>query len=207
MKFIEVPTQSLRRAAWNPNEMDASMRARLERSIDFFGLRVPLVVRRLDHEIYEVIGGIQRLGILVDSGQETAQCVEVELDDSESRLLSQALNQVHGEDDLGLRAELVRNLLQTLPEAQIISVLPETVESLRALSALGQQEVAAQLSAWNRAQSAKLKHLQVQLTAQQLEVVEDALERVIPEARKRQGDSPNLRGTAIYLICEAYLER
>ena len=206
MKIIEVPIQNLRHAQWNPNAMDPSMRTHLERSIELFGLSVPLVVRRLNSELYEVIGGNQRLGILLESGQETIQCVVVELDDAEAKLLAQALNHIGGEDDLGLRADLVRDLLETISEAEIISVLPETAESLRALSALGQQDIAAHLRSWQHAQTARLKHLQVQLTEQQLEVVEEALERAVPEASKRQGDSPNRRGTAIYVICEAYLD-
>ena len=67
--------------------------------------------------------------------------------------------------------------------------------------------MAEHLAAWQKAQVARLKHLQVQLTDSQLEVVEEALNSVLPKAREQQGESPNTRGTAIYLLCKFYLER
>ena len=133
-------------------------------------------------------------------------CIVVDLDDADARLLAQTLNRLQGEDDLGLRAELMRTILAELPEAEILKVLPETPESLRELSELGQQVLAEQLRAWQQAQSARLKHLQFQLTESQLEVIEEALSRMLPEARRNMGESPNARGTALFELCKAYLE-
>ncbi|HZA22805.1 MAG TPA: hypothetical protein VFA32_09420 [Dehalococcoidia bacterium] len=45
MKVIDVPIQQIHQAAWNPNQMDQVMRARLRHSIEHFDLVVPLVVR------------------------------------------------------------------------------------------------------------------------------------------------------------------
>ena len=207
MEMVDIPTDILVEAHWNANQMDGDMGKRLRRSIDRFGLVENLVVRRLEDGRYEVLSGNQRLGALRGSEATSAPCVVVDPDDSDARLLGQALNHIHGEDDLWLRAELIRETLKTVPEQEVLELLPETIESLRALSALREQDIAAQLVAWQQAQSAKLRHLQIQLTDRQLEVVERALERAVPEARKRQGESPNLRGTAVYVICEAYLER
>ena len=62
--------------------------------------------------------------------------------------------------------------------------------------------MASHLLAWQEAQKARLKHLQFQLTAVQLDVVEEALARLIPEAKSASSDSPNMRGTALYLLCQ-----
>lgn len=67
--------------------------------------------------------------------------------------------------------------------------------------------MAEYLQNWQRAQGAKLKHLQFQLTPMQVEVVEEAFSEILPAARRSMGDSPNLRGTALYLLCKSHLEK
>ena len=52
-----------------------------------------------------------------------------------------------------------------------------------------------------------LKHLQIQLTAVQMEVVKEVLNRLLSMAKESGSDSPNSRGTALYLLCLNYLER
>jgi ParB family chromosome partitioning protein len=133
--------------------------------------------------------------------------VVVEADDANARLLAQALNHIQGQDDLGLQAELIKEVLQSLPQEAVLSLLPETAQSLQALASLGQETMAHYLKNWQQAQSARLKHLQFQLTPIQLEVVEEALTQALPQAKAEQGDSPNARGTALYLLCQAYLEQ
>ena len=95
----------------------------------------------------------------------------VDLDDSNVRLLAQALNRIEGEDDLGLKAELFKEVLRTLPQSEVLSILPESAESLKALTALGEIDIAEHLRAWQQAQSARLRHLTFQLNGNQLEVV------------------------------------
>jgi ParB family transcriptional regulator, chromosome partitioning protein len=207
MKAINVPIGQIHEAAWNPNVMDAVMHSCLRRSIQRFGLVVPLVVRPVAGDYYETIGGAQHLAVLRELGITAAPCVVVEADDANARLLAQALNRIQGQDDLGLQAELIREVLQSLPPEEVLSLLPDTVQRLQALSTLGQDSIADYLKNWQQAQGARLKHLQFQLTPIQLEVVEEALTQVLPQAKAEPGDSPNARGTALYLLCQAYLEQ
>jgi ParB family transcriptional regulator, chromosome partitioning protein len=62
------------------------------------------------------------------------------------------------------------------------------------------------LKNWQQAQAARLTHLQFQLTPAQLEIVEKALTQLLPLAKTAPGDSPNARGTALFLLCQTYLE-
>jgi ParB family chromosome partitioning protein len=206
MKLVDVPIDQIHTAVWNSNVMDETMHSRLRRSIERFGLVVPLVVRPTGHDSYETIGGAQRLAVLQELGIDPTPCVIVEADDVNARLLAQALNRIQGQDDLGLQAELIREVLQSLPQDEVLQLLPETAQSLQALSSLGQEAMADYLKNWQQAQSARLKHLQFQLTPIQLEVVEEALTQALPQAKTEQGDSPNARGTALYLLCKTYLE-
>ena len=207
MRLVDISLDQLQEAAWNPNQMDEITIARLRESISRYTLLQNLVVRPLRHDAYEVLSGNQRLQVLREIGFEDVPCVVVNLDDADARLLAQALNHVHGEDDLGLRAEALREILKQIPEEQVLAVLPETSNGLNALSTLGQQDMAEHLRAWQQAQAARLKHLQFQLTSSQLEVVQRALASVMSRAKDSLEENPNARGTALYLLCMAFLER
>jgi len=131
----------------------------------------------------------------------------VEADNSQAALLSQALNRIQGEDDLGLRAELLREVMAKLPEADVLAILPETARSLQALTSMGQEDMAAHLQAWQKAQGARLKHFQAQLTQPQLDVVEQALSLALSQSQVEHDEgNPNQRGMALYLLCKSYLE-
>jgi len=206
VQIVDIPITQLREAPWNPNQMDDAGFARLRRSIQRFGLVGALVVRPLDDRLFETIGGAQRLSVLKELGFETAPCVVVEADDVSARLLSQALNRIQGQDDLGLKAELLREVLRDIPETDVLSLLPESASSLQALSILGQQDLASYLQDWQHSQSARLKHLTFQSTPAQLEVIEEALARVLPQVRADQFGNPNPRGNALFLLCKQHLE-
>ena len=206
MHIIDIPLHLLHEAPWNPNVADAGLLAKLRRSIERFGVIENLVVRPLG-DAYEVLSGNQRLEVYRGLGAAAAPCVVVEVDDAQAKLLAQVLNRTRGEDDLGLKGSLMRDLADTLGPETVIALLPETQESLAALSNLGQVDMAEHLEAWQRAQAARLRHLQFQLTPAQLEVIENALARLMDAAREARGSSPNVRGTALYLLCRDFLDR
>lgn len=207
MNVINLHLASLREAPWNVNVMSESDLARLRESVRRYGLVENLVVRAAEGGHYEVLGGNQRLKVLREMDFSEAPCVVVELDDAHSRLLAQALNNVHGEDDIGLRAELVREVLETMTAEDMAAVLPESAESLKAIASVGTDNMATYLQDWQKAQSARLKHKIFQLTQAQEEVVDEALAIIMPTAKQNQGASPNTRGTALYLLCKSYLEK
>lgn len=207
MKVVDIAMNKLREAPWNPNKMDESMLARLTESIKRYGLLENLVVRPTADGTYEVLSGNQRLRILRDAGFEEATCVVVDLTEADSRLLAQALNRIRGEDDLGLRAESVREILYTLPAEVAAAVLPETINSLKAMSSMGEDTMAAYIQNWQQTKATRLKHLQFQLTASQLVVVQKALALILQRADQTQPENPNARGNALYILAKAYLEK
>lgn len=206
MEISEVRITSLSSPGWNPNSMGRETLSQLRESLKRYGVVQPLVVRTIGDDTYEVLSGNQRLEVLEELGRETAPCVVVQLEDSQAQLLAQVLNHLHGEDDLGLRGELLRSVLESLPEEEVLAVLPETAQGLKGLAALGRGDMAEHLGAWQRAQGAKLQHFQAQLTGEQLPVVEEALSLAMRESTTDRGDNPNRRGNALYSLCLAYLE-
>ena len=205
MKVVDLPIGQLREAPWNPNEMDSAMMQRLRESLTRFGIVENLVVRPKENGHFEVVGGNHRLRVLSEAGYLTVPCMVVQLDDVQSRLLAQALNRIEGSDDLGLKAELVREVLKELPQEEVIGLLPETAESLQALASLGEGDLAEHLQAWQRAQAARLRHRIFQLSSQQAEVVDEAMGRVMPRLNL-DSSNPNRRGNALFELCKAFLQ-
>lgn len=207
MKTVDLPISLISPAEWNSNEMDGKMLQRLCQSIKRFGLVVPLVVRRTDKDQYETIGGAQRLKVLVDMNIKDVPCLIVEADNAEARLLSQALNHIQGNDNLGLRAEVLRNVLASIPSNEVTSILPETFRSLEDATKENQEDLDSYLEAWGDKNHLRLHHLTFQLGSDQIELVEQVIRELLPKPGRTRKDSPNDRGTALYLLCQWYLER
>jgi ParB family chromosome partitioning protein len=206
MEVIELPIEVLKEASWNVNQVDEAMMQKLRTSLRKYGLVQNLVVRKVS-DGYEVLNGNHRLRLLRELDIKQVPCVVVDVDDAHARLLAQALNHLHGDDDLGLRAELIREVLRVLPEKEVLAVLPETTDSLSGMASMGQETIATFLQNWEKARAVRLRNLILKVTEEQLQSVEKAIEQVLPEARRHQGISPNARGTALYLICKSFLDR
>ncbi|MFQ5968652.1 MAG: ParB/RepB/Spo0J family partition protein [Acidimicrobiia bacterium] len=207
MRIVEIAVSQLVAARWNPNHMDARMLARLQESISRFGVVENLVARPTGNGLYEVLSGNQRLQILRELGHQIIPCLVVDLDDTQARLLAQALNRIEGEDDLGLKAELVRNVLKAVPQTDLLSLLPETKDSLEALVSLGEADLTEHLRNWERTRGARLHTLQLRLTDTQLRIVQRALEMAMCSQTAMDADGQNRRSRAITDICRAYLSK
>ncbi len=104
-----------------------------------------------------------------------------------------------------MRAEVLRDVLESMSLEEVMALLPETTASLQALTSIGKQSIAQALQQWEQAQKARLHHVTFQLTDAQLEVVEEALQRLMFTVAIRP-ESPNKRGGALSLLCKDYLE-
>ena len=204
MNVVDLPLRLLVEASWNPNSMDAAMLDRLTKSIDTYGLVGVFVVRQMG-KVYEILNGNQRRQVVEGLGFRTVPCIIVNLDDAHARLLAQALNYLRGVDDLGLRAEVLRTVLEHVPEGDVLAVLPESAESLRQLASIGQQDMADYLRASEQARAARLHHFSAQLTSEQSAFVDSVLRAFREQVRAGDDGNPNVTGLALYRLCQAYL--
>ncbi len=203
-----MPLDLLREAPWNPNEADEGTLRRLGASLERFGVVVPLVVRSVG-DAYEVLSGNQRLKVLRGQGPTTAPCVEIQADDARARLLAQALNRVHGEDDLNRKAALVKDILAAMSAEEAAAVLPDTAEALRGLASIREANAASlaeQVSGWAAVERAKaesgLHVTSFSLSAAQKDAVERAVGLMLP--RLGTTHDPNRRGIALAEVCREW---
>ena len=206
MQVLDIAIINVSSAPWNANEMDADMRARLHYSIERFDLVVPLVVREVGDGAYETIGGAQRLAVSRDLGHATVPCVVVQADDGEAWLLSQALNHIAGQDNPGLRGEVLRRILESTPENEVAELLPGPLARLKELTQIGQEDLAEYLHRRLQTSEARLEHLVFQLSREQLTIVRSARRRASGAFQGGQEPNPNRRGNALAAICKKYLE-
>ena len=80
---------------------------KLKRSVEKFGYVEPLVWNR---RTQRVVGGHQRLKVLLELGVKEEAVVVVDLDDSEEKALNVALNKVSGEWDMPSLKDLLEEL-------------------------------------------------------------------------------------------------
>ena len=206
MNIIDLPLRQLIPAPWNSNSMSAPMLDRLTASIRSYDLLVPLIVRLIGTMVYEVLSGNQRLTVVEGLGFKTAPCIIVALDDAHARLLAQAINSLRGVDDLGMRAEVLRTVLEHIPEGDVLAVLPESAESLRQLASVGQQDMADYLRASEQVRAARLHHFSAQLTSEQSAFVDSVLHTFREQVRAGDDGNPNVSGLALYRLCQAYID-
>jgi ParB family chromosome partitioning protein len=204
MEIQHIAIDRLRAAEWNPNIMTPEQLGKLRKSIEEFGITENLVARPLGSGSYEVLSGNQRLGIYQKLGLETAPCVVVELSDARAKLLSQVLNRLRGEDDLGLRAKLVEDLLAELDRDELLAYLPASKEELDALVAMRHSTLEEAFRYWEEKVAQGLHEFQVVLDDKEYRVVREALAKATRQMS--QSKASRLRAKALSHICQAYLE-
>lgn len=108
----------------------------LSKSIDEFGLVVPLIVNARTGNL---VSGHQRYWLMQDKGVEEAECVVVDLEPEKEKALCIAMNKVEGEWDYGKLADLLEELREAdvdtdmtgFRESDIAELLGELEEAER----------------------------------------------------------------------------
>ena len=113
MKIEKINISKLNPAEYNPRKDlqpgDAEYE-KLKRSMEQFGYVEPVVWNKTTGR---VIGGHQRLKVLVDLGLKEVDCVVVEMDKEREKALNIALNKINGEWDTDKLAMLISDLQES----------------------------------------------------------------------------------------------
>lgn len=111
MNIEKVDIQLLNPATYNPrkdlNPSDPEY-IKLKNSIEHFGYVEPIIVNKRNNV---VVGGHQRLKVLIDLGYKDVDVIYVDLDDTNEKALNVALNKISGDWDADKLEDLLRELV------------------------------------------------------------------------------------------------
>lgn len=110
MEIRTLKATGLQAAAYNPRKdlqpEDAEYK-KLRRSMEEFGYVEPII---WNERTGNVVGGHQRLKVLLEQGVEDIECVVTSLDEKDEKILNVLLNKVKGRWDIGKLADLLQEL-------------------------------------------------------------------------------------------------
>lgn len=130
-----VSLSKLTPADYNPRKLTPARARRLEASLQRFGLVQPIIWNKRSGR---VVGGHQRLKILLDAGAKASLCVTVNLGDEDERALSVTLNNPHAqgefmEDLAPLLASLQKQLDASFADLGLDKLVKERLAALQGL--------------------------------------------------------------------------
>jgi len=130
MLIEKIPAAKLNPAAYNPRKdlkPGDKEYEKLKRSIAEFGYVEPIIWNKTTGN---VVGGHQRLKVLLDLGQTDIDCVVVELDDKREKALNLALNKIQGDWDEAKLASLMAEFYASTFDVSLTGFDADEVDAL-----------------------------------------------------------------------------
>lgn len=110
MEIRTLKAAKIKAAEYNPRrdlQPEDAEYEKLRRSIEEFGYIEPII---WNERSGNVVGGHQRLKVLLEKGVEDIEAVVVDLDEKDEKILNVLLNKVKGRWDIGKLADLLQQL-------------------------------------------------------------------------------------------------
>lgn len=110
MEIRTLKAAEIKAAEYNPRrdlQPEDAEYEKLRRSIEEFGYIEPII---WNERSGNVVGGHQRLKVLLEKGVEDIEAVVVDLDEKDEKILNVLLNKVKGRWDIGKLADLLQQL-------------------------------------------------------------------------------------------------
>lgn len=110
MEIRTLKATELKAAVYNPRkdlQPEDTEYKKLRRSMEEFGYVEPII---WNERTGNVVGGHQRLKVLLEQGKEEIECVVTDLDEKDEKILNVLLNKVKGRWDIGKLADLLQEL-------------------------------------------------------------------------------------------------
>lgn len=187
---------------WNPNHIKPGHYEKLKRFIQKQGSVLPIVARShpTKKSAFQIIDGFHRWQIARELGQTEIDAVIVDAPDDQAKILTINLNYLRGQAKAREYAQLIHNLTELHTVDDLALVLPDDKPALLDRLELLQLPADFGRDLKERAEDAdkeKLTTISFQVTEEQKEIIESALEDV--DRRKK--------GTALAELVKAGSEK
>lgn len=134
MEIKNIPIEQLKFAEYNPRQITDTQFQRLRESIRKYGIVEPVVVNMFKGREFTIVGGHMRVRAAQAEGIKDMPCYEVNLDETNEKLLNLALNKISGEWNKDMLAEMIYGLVDADADIKIsgfeddeVSVLLDSV--------------------------------------------------------------------------------
>jgi len=128
-----IPVEHIYPNNWNPNRQKQTTFEKEKESIRKFGMIDPLLVRDLTTDgvpRFEIIDGEHRWRASKDVGLDAIPCVITHFDDETARRLTITMNELRGDADPILLAEMLSDLTESVEVNDLLSTMPWSEKQL-----------------------------------------------------------------------------
>ena len=205
-RLVEVSVDRLKPHPANSNVMSSELKATLRANIERTGEYPPVIVRpHPEHkDNYQILDGHNRVEALGELHHERITCYLWPCSDEEALLLLATLNRLEGSDVPAKRAELIQELNDLIPEADLAGLLPESAELIEealSLIDIDEEQIFAELERAAASVSPGPAHISFAVLREDEPEIERAVTAVADGL-----SGLNRRGRALAQICRQFLE-
>lgn len=212
LKIEHVDPASLKHNDWNTNVVSPENEAKIEASIDRYGLFKPVLVRTLANGDFEILGGAHRTEAAIRKGIDSVPIINLgTLEDAKAKEISLVDNGRYGADDALKLSELLDSL--DTGHDDLSSFLPysnDEMESLFATTSIAlddldlpeDDEESAPLSTAPSIQTHQVMRFKVPVG--DAEVVTDIIETIMKNQEFTESDSLTNAGDALVWLAKQF---
>lgn len=199
-RMVELPVESLRKAPWNYKDDDEFKAHQLAENLRRNGQLVNLIVRNLPDGLHEVIDGNHRLDAVLLNKWATVICFDLgEITEKQAKRIAIEINETRFPSNIQRLTPIIAELNAEFGKEELLKTFPypaSELDSFLSLSSFDWDSPNPKYK-WDDPGSNLLK-LEVLLSAEQMEIVNSALTRIIT-ALNIEGKGKMAR--ALELVC------
>lgn len=210
LKIDWVSPNKLTKNTWNSNVVDPENEAKIEASMDRFGMFKPILVREHEGSL-EILGGEHRVSIAVKKGLLSVPIINLgPIDDDKAKEIGLVDNGRYGSDDAYLLNDLIQSLSDQDSLTTFLPMSNDDIDTLFASSSIDVDELTFDddddntednLSETNSSSIQTHQIMRFKVPVEDADAVMQQIDQIIKEQNFTESDSLTNAGDAlVYLI-------
>ena len=199
-RMVEIPVDRLRKAPWNYKDDDEFKASQLAANLQRNGQLLNLIVRHIPGDLFEVIDGNHRLDAVLLNKWASVICYDLgEISERQAKRIAIEINETRFPSNISRLAPIITELNAEFGKDDLLKTFPYPASEIDSFLSLGafDWESPNPKYKWDDPGSNLLK-LEILLTAEQMEIVNSALTRIITEMNL---EGKTKMGRALELVC------